>query len=407
MTMKQVPYAVVQDFTPVALVAKAPLSVAIAKDLPITDIKSLFVYAKANPGRMTFAVGSIGSAGHLATELLKRAGGIEYTVVPYKGTAPAFQDLLGGRIDGFIDPILGSLQYHKAGQLRVVAVTSATRTPNLPEVPTVAETIPGFEFYSWYGLWGPAKLPEDIRVRLNTEVNKALASDLREKFTPQGLLLTPGSIDDFVKFQRDDMARSQKIITDGNITCRVKSSHRNAIAGLQVVVTGSSAGIGRAIAERLLALGCVVHGLDRAPATLAAPLFHPTTVDLTDGTQTLAAAHALALAQADALVHAAGLLRVGPLGTLDHAAGELMWRVHVDAAARLADALVPAMAERGRGRVVLIGSRVAQGMPGRGQYAATKAALVGAGAKLGARSGAERCHDQRRVAGGHRDLDAR
>lgn len=152
--------------------------------------------------------------------------------------------------------------------------------------------------------------------------------------------------------------------------------HRNAIAGLQVVVTGSSAGIGRAIAERLLALGCVVHGLDRSPATLAAPLFHPTTVDLTDGTQTLAAAHALALAQADALVHAAGLLRVGPLGTLDHAAGELMWRVHVDAAARLADALVPAMAERGRGRVVLIGSRVAQGMPGRGQYAATKAALA-------------------------------
>jgi len=217
MTMKQVPYSVVQDFTPVALVAKAPLSVAIAKDLPITDIKTLFAYAKANPGRMTFAVGSIGSGGHLATELLKRAGGIDYTVVPYKGTAPAFQDLLGGRIDGFIDPILGSLQFHKAGQLRVVAVTSNTRTPNLPDVPTVAETIPGYEFYSWYGLWGPAKLPDDIRVRLNAEVNKALASDLREKFTAQGLLLTPGSTDDFVKFQRDDMAQAQKIVTDGNI----------------------------------------------------------------------------------------------------------------------------------------------------------------------------------------------
>ena len=217
MTMKQVPYGVVQDFTPIALVAKAPLSVAIAKDLPVTDIKTLIAYAKSKNGNATFAVGSIGSAGHLATELLKRAGGIEYTVVPYKGTAPAFQDLLGGRIDGFIDPILGSLAYHKAGQLRVVAVTSATRTPNLPDVPTVAETIPGFEFYSWYGLWGPAKLPEDIRVRLNAEVNKALASDMREKFTTQGLLLTPGSIDDFVRFQRDDMARAQKIITDGNI----------------------------------------------------------------------------------------------------------------------------------------------------------------------------------------------
>ena len=218
MTMKQVPYTIEGDFTPVALVAKAPLSVAIAKDRPITDVRSLIAYAKANGDKTTFAVGSIGSAGHLATEMLKRAGGIQYTVVPYKGTAPAFQDLLGGRIDGFIDPILGSLNYYKAGQLKVIAVTSATRTPNLPDVPTVAETIPGYEAYSWYGLWGPAKLPADIAVRLNAEVNKALASaEMRDKFPALGLLLTPGSIDDFVKFQRDDMARSQKIITDGNI----------------------------------------------------------------------------------------------------------------------------------------------------------------------------------------------
>jgi len=218
MTMNQVPYAIEKDFTPIALVAKAPLSVAIAKDRPVTDIRSLIAYAKANGDKTTFAVGSIGSAGHLATELLKRAGGITYTVVPYKGTAPAFQDLLGGRIDGFIDPILGSLSYHKAGQLRVVAVTSAARTPNLPDVPTVAETIPGFEFYSWYGLWGPANLPADIRAKLNAEVNKALASpEIKDKFPPQGLQLTPGSIEDFVKFQRDDMAQAQKIITEGNI----------------------------------------------------------------------------------------------------------------------------------------------------------------------------------------------
>ena len=138
LTMKQVPYAVDKDFVPIALVAKAPLSVSVAKDLPVTDISSLVAYAKSKDGKATFAVGSIGSAGHLATELLKRSAGMSYTVIPYKGTAPAFQDLLGGRIDGFIDPILGSLAYHKAGQLRVIAVTSATRTPNLPDVPTVA-----------------------------------------------------------------------------------------------------------------------------------------------------------------------------------------------------------------------------------------------------------------------------
>ena len=217
MTMKQVPYTIEGDFTPVALVAKAPLSVAIAKDRPITDVRSLIAYAKANGDKTTFAVGSIGSAGHLATEMLKRAGGIQYTVVPYKGTAPAFQDLLGGRIDGFIDPILGSLNYYKAGQLKVIAVTSATRTPNLPDVPTVAETIPGYEAYSWYGLWGPAKLPADIASKLNAEVNKALTGEMRDKLTGQGILVGGGSIDDFVKFQREDMAASQKIITEGNI----------------------------------------------------------------------------------------------------------------------------------------------------------------------------------------------
>ncbi|MDQ2147308.1 tripartite tricarboxylate transporter substrate binding protein [Alcaligenaceae bacterium C4P045] len=217
MTMKSVPYEVERDFTPIALVAKAPLSVAINKDLPITDIKSLLAYAKANPGKMTFAVGSIGSAGHLSTELLKRAGNLEYLIVPYKGTAPAFNNLIGGQIDGFIDPILGSLQYYKSGMLKVVAVTSAARAPNLPEVPTVAETIPGFEFYSWYGLWGPAKLPPDIATRLNTEVNKALSTDMRDRLVEQGLLLTPGSAADFARFQHEDMARSQKIVTEGNI----------------------------------------------------------------------------------------------------------------------------------------------------------------------------------------------
>jgi len=217
MTMKSTPYSVVKDFQPIALVAKAPLSVAINKNLPITDIKSLIAYAKAHPGKMTFAVGSIGSAGHLSTELLKRSGNIEYMVVPYKGTAPAFQDLIGGQIDGFIDPILGSVQYHKSGMLRVVAVTSSTRAPNLPDVPTVAETIPGFEFYSWYGLWGPAKLPADVTNKLNAETNKALAGDMRDKLAQQGLLLTPGSVEDFSRFQAADMARMQKIITDGNI----------------------------------------------------------------------------------------------------------------------------------------------------------------------------------------------
>jgi tripartite-type tricarboxylate transporter receptor subunit TctC len=217
MTMKSVPFDVVKDFAPVALVAKAPLAIAINKNLPVTDVKSLIAHAKANPGKLTFAIGSSGSAGHLSTELLRRASGIEYVIVPYKGSAPAYQDLIGGQIDGFIDPILGSSSYAKAGSLKVIGVTSKTRLPSLPNVPAVAETVPGYEFYSWYGLWGPAKLPVDVVAKLNAEVNKALSTDMRDKLVSQGLLIDGGSVQDFVKFQRDDMARSHKSITVAKI----------------------------------------------------------------------------------------------------------------------------------------------------------------------------------------------
>ena len=217
MTMKNPPFDVVKDFSQVALVAKAPLAVAVSNQVPATDVKSLLTYAKANPGKLSFAIGSAGSAGHLATELLKRAGNMEYLVVPYKGSAPAYQDLVAGRIDGFIDPILGAQTFAKAGRLKVIAVTSKARVPSMPDVPTVGESIPGYEFYSWYGVWGPAKLPQEIAHKLNAETNKALAGEMKIKLESQGLLLTPGSIAEFVKFQREDMAQSRKIVTEGNI----------------------------------------------------------------------------------------------------------------------------------------------------------------------------------------------
>jgi 3-oxoacyl-[acyl-carrier protein] reductase len=137
-------------------------------------------------------------------------------------------------------------------------------------------------------------------------------------------------------------------------------------------VTGTSSGIGRAIALRLLDDGWQVRGLDQSAATIDHPAFLHVAVDLTKD----AAAAARDSQHVDAFVHAAGVLRVGTLGALAPADGELMWRLHVDAAQRIADFVVPSMAERGFGRVVLVGSRVAQGMAGRSQYAATKAALI-------------------------------
>ena len=211
------PYSISGDFTAVALVAKAPLSVAVNKNLGIADLKGLFNYAKANPGKLTFAIGSVASAGHLATELLKRGGGGDYTIVPYKGSSPAYQDLIGGQIAGFVDPVLGAVQHHKSGNLRILAVTSATRLTTLPDVPTVAETLPGYEFTSWYGLWGPAKLPADITTRLNAEVNKALAGEMRERLLSQGILPGGGSIAEFGKFQQDYISEMGKLIADAKI----------------------------------------------------------------------------------------------------------------------------------------------------------------------------------------------
>ena len=217
MTMKSVPFDVDKNFVPVAMAGKAPLSVSVKKDLPVSDLAGLLAYAKQNPGRLTFAVGSIGSAGHLATELLKRQGGLDYMVIPYRGTSPALQDLVGGRIDGFIDPVLGALSYYKGGMLKILAVTSEARLPNLPDVPTVGEVLPGYQFYSWYGLWAPAGTPAPIVEKLNAEVNKALSSGMAAKYEQLGVTITPITTAEFTRFQKDDMARSRKIIDEGHI----------------------------------------------------------------------------------------------------------------------------------------------------------------------------------------------
>jgi tripartite-type tricarboxylate transporter receptor subunit TctC len=213
---KEMPYNVYLDFTPIALVAKGPIALAVNAALPVKNVSELITYAKLHPGKLAFAIGSNGSAGHLATELFRRAADINILIVPYKGSTPAYQDLVGGQVQGFMDPVLGAQPHLKGGRIRVLAVTSSRRLPSMADTPTVAETFRGFEIYAWYGLWGPKDLPRDVRFTLSMEANKALTA-LRPRLVDEGYELDIGSPEEFARFQRVDMLRNAKIIQDADI----------------------------------------------------------------------------------------------------------------------------------------------------------------------------------------------
>ncbi len=215
----KLPYDIHKDFTPIALVAKAPLLIVVNNDLPPKTVTELIAYARANPGKLNFGIGSNGSAGHLAQELLRSNAGIEIQMIPYKGSTPAYADLLGGRLQGFTDPVLGAIGQVQGGKVRALAVTSSKRLSALPDVPTVAESgMPGFEYHSWYGLWGPPGLPAEVVQKLNAEVNRWLQQpDVRAQFDKLGYEVQPGTPADFATFVRDNSARDAKIIKDAGI----------------------------------------------------------------------------------------------------------------------------------------------------------------------------------------------
>ena len=215
----KLPYDIHKDFTAIALVAKAPLLIAVNNELPASDVRELIAYARANPGKLNFGIGSNGSAGHLAQELLRSNAGVQIQMIPYKGSTPAYADLIGGRLQGFTDPVLGALGHVQGGKVRALAVTSAKRLSALPNVPTVAESgMPGFEYHSWYGVWGPPGLPAAIVARVNGEINKWLGtSEVKAQFEKLGYEAQPGTPADFDRFVRDNAARDAQIIKTAGI----------------------------------------------------------------------------------------------------------------------------------------------------------------------------------------------
>ena len=197
----KMPYDHVKDFTPIILVAGVPNVLEVNPELPVHSVAELIAYAKANPGKLNFASSGSGTSIHLSGELFKVMAGVQMTHIPYKGSAPAMQDLLGGQVQLMFDNLPPSLPQIKAGKLRALAVTTATRAPALPDVPTIAEAgLPGYESSSWFGLLAPTGTPRDIVVKLNAEIASWLATpEAREKLTAIGAIAMGGTPEDFAR----------------------------------------------------------------------------------------------------------------------------------------------------------------------------------------------------------------
>lgn len=210
----KLPFDTVRDFTPIAGVASLPGILVAHPSLPANTLPELIALAKARPGKLNIAIAGLGSSNHLAGEMLKaEAGGLQITSVPYKGTGPALQEVLAGQIELVISGVASVQQFIKAGKVKALAVTSAQRVAEFPQVPTVAETLPGFDFSSWYGLFGPAGMDAAETKKLAQAVQAALQSPaMKERFRHEGLIAMARGQAEFGAFVQKEIPRWAKIV---------------------------------------------------------------------------------------------------------------------------------------------------------------------------------------------------
>jgi len=215
----KLPYDPVRDFTPLALVATAPVALVVNPLQPVTDLAGLVALAKRMPGKLNYGSAGAGTPGHLTAEMFKSLANIDIQHVPYKGSAPAITDLIGGQIQIMFDPLQSVLSNVQAGKLRAVAISSKERSPALPNVPTIAESgYDGFETTAWWGVFAPAKMPDAIAAALASEIERIVRSDaFRSRLEPLGVLPTVISGDAFSKFQQSELAKWGKAVRDAGI----------------------------------------------------------------------------------------------------------------------------------------------------------------------------------------------
>jgi tripartite-type tricarboxylate transporter receptor subunit TctC len=208
------PYDPFTDFSPVTLMVVNPQILLVPNTLPVNSVKELVEFAKSRPGQVSYGSGGVGAAPHLGAELLSAMAGITLVHVPYKGSAPALIDLLAGRLQFVFNTMQPSvITLVKSGRVKGLAVSSAQRSPAAPDIPTVAETYPGFENITWYGLFAPAKTPRDIIAKLNANVVKILREpETAQRLASQGAEPAPGTPEELRKFMRLESGRLKKII---------------------------------------------------------------------------------------------------------------------------------------------------------------------------------------------------
>lgn len=214
----KLPYDTVRDFTPIAHVGDAPSIMLVPNSSPAKTVREWIDYAKKNPDKLNYGSSGNGTIVQLTAELFKSQAGVSVTHIPYKGTALAMPDLISGKIDVLFDALPTGMPYVRDGRLRALGVTSLKRSPLAPDLPTVAETLPGFESNTWFGLYGPKGLPADLVAKINAAANDALDDPgLREKFARLGIEPTTSTPQQFAALVAADAAKWKKIIIDRKI----------------------------------------------------------------------------------------------------------------------------------------------------------------------------------------------
>ena len=207
------PFDPIKDFTPISQIASSPAMLVARPSFKANNIAELIALAKSQPGKLNIAVAGIGSANHLAGEMLKRDAGIDLVGVPYKGTGPAIQDVVAGQIDLVFAGIATVQSLIKGGRLKALAVTSPKRLPAYPDVQAIAEVLPGYEYSAWYGLFGPAKLPKEMVEKLGNAARAALASpEMTKRLVDEGLIPVGSTPAEFQKFVASEIVRWGKVV---------------------------------------------------------------------------------------------------------------------------------------------------------------------------------------------------